>query len=133
MKLLPAIFISAALGPSLLCQSPQSPPPASCSLSVRILDFSGARLSSGFVLVHDEWAKVTREVPVNEHGEASTQLPRGLYDLFVASKLFLPVARLVNLRPCKPVEIEVKLLMDPDHPEMQVIGPVVVPDRPAPQ
>jgi hypothetical protein len=124
MKLLTAALFAAVLNPSLFCQIPAGAPPDSCSLRVRITDASGAAISSGFVLVHNEWAKTTREGPVSEQGEAALQLPPGLYDLFVGSKLFLPVARIVNLRSCKPVDVEVKLQLDPDHPEMQVGGGV---------
>ena len=89
-----------------------------CPLHVQITDEDGGVISHAFVLLHgDRSVKLTEQVPLDAKGAAKVNLRAGLYDLFVSSPGFLPVAQIVDLRSCKPVSVNLMLLVDSEHVE----------------
>jgi len=105
------------LSPALFAQTP---PAASktCSFHGRISDTVGAAINRAFVLVYsDRLEKVSRQVSLNEYAEFAVELEPGLYDLFTASPGFVPVAKIINIRTCKPVDLKLKMQVDMEHME----------------
>jgi hypothetical protein len=89
---------------------------ATCTFRGRISDTLGAAITRGFVLVHsDRWVKADQQLTLNENGEFEVQLKPGLYDFFVGSPGFLPIAKEIDLRSCKPVALKIKLNLDLAH------------------
>lgn len=89
---------------------------AACTFRGRVSDTLGAAISLGFVLVHSyRWVKDDQHLTLNENGEFGAQLKPGLYDFFVGSSGFIPVAKEIDLRSCKPVVLKIKLNVDLEH------------------
>lgn len=85
------------------------------SLRGNIVDKSGAAIQA-FVLVHsDRWIKINSQIPVNKNGEFEIQLEPGLYDLFVASPGFLPIARVIEIKSEAPTNLNLTMQLDEEH------------------
>jgi hypothetical protein len=99
-------------------QAPITSPTPTCALHGRISDTLGAAIFRGYVEVHsDRWVKMNQVLTLNDNGEFSVQLMPGLYDFFIGSPGFIPYAREIDLRTCKPVELKIKLKVDLEHLE----------------
>ena len=69
-------------------------------------------------MVHSErWAENGQRIPLDQNGEFKVQLKPGLYDFFVASVGFIPYAKKIDLRSCKPTGLKVKMKVDLEHLE----------------
>jgi hypothetical protein len=89
-----------------------------CSLHGQISDPVGASVGKAFVLVHrDSRVKFTKQVEVDANGRFEVQLEPGLYDFFVGSAGFLPIAKEVDIRTCKPVDLKLRMQVDSKHLE----------------
>lgn len=97
----------------------QAPPEhATCPLHLQITDEDGGVINHAFVLLHgDRSIKLNQQVTLDAKGAFKANLRAGLYDLFVSSPGFLPVAQVVDLRACKPVSVNLMLLVDSEHAE----------------
>jgi hypothetical protein len=116
LALAPAAHAQAQGPAQAPSQSPASP--ITCSFHGRIADPLGAAIDRAFVLVYSaRREKIDRQAALSKNGEFSLQLEPGLYDLFVASPGFVPLAKIVDLRSCKPVELKVKMRVDIEHLE----------------
>jgi len=112
-------FLRLLLGASLLvmCASApaQAPPKNSgCSLRVEITDEDGKALPKAFVLIHGEHGSNQQFTP-DKDGNVKTNLHSGMYDLFVSAMGFVPQAQILDLRTCKPVDLNITLAIDSEH------------------
>jgi hypothetical protein len=114
-----AVALLAALSPAIAPTPAQAQTPAAtCALHGRIADTEGAAISRAFVLVHSErWIGTDQHLTLNENGEFQAQLKPGLYDFFAASRGFLPFAKEIDLRACKPLDLKIKMKVDLEHLE----------------
>ena len=87
-----------------------------CSLHVHITDEDGTDLSKAFVFVHGEHGSNQQLTP-DKTGQAKINLHSGMYDLFVSASGFYPQAEIVDLRSCKPVNLNLMLTLDSEHSE----------------
>jgi hypothetical protein len=109
--------IARALIVSLLCASAgaQLPPNKSvCSLHVQITDEDGKALPKAFVYLHNERG-TNQQVTPDRNAQFKMNLRLGLYDLFVSAPGFVPQAHVVDLRACKPVDLNLMLTIDTEH------------------
>jgi len=100
-----------------LCTMVWSQPPgkpASCALRVHITDEDGAALPKAFVLIHGEHGANQQFTP-DKAGQVKATLHAGMYDLFVSASGFNPQAQIIDLRSCKPVELNLMLTLDSEH------------------
>jgi len=88
--------------------------PASCALHLHITDEDGKALPKAFVLVHGEHG-LNQQFTPDKNGQVKANLHSGLYDLFVSAMGFNPQAQIVDLRTCKPVEVNLMLTIDSEH------------------
>ena len=99
-------------------QAPASgQPPAhrsGCSLHLDITDEDGKALPKAFVLVHGEHGSNQQLTP-DKTGQVRINLHAGMYDLFVSASGFVPQAQIVDLRSCKPVDLNLMLTIDSEH------------------
>jgi len=103
-------------GPPLVAA--QSAPAPTCSLNAQITDEDGGAITRAFVLIHSDYGtKFNQQVNLDPSGKFKIALRRGLYSLFVSSPGFVPVAEIVDFRSCKPLNLNLMLTIDPDHPE----------------
>ena len=116
------IFVSV-IGATLIgapqgARAQAAPERPACALHGQITDEDGGPLPKAFVFLHgDRGAKVNQQVAVDRHGEFKINLHAGLYNLFVSSSGFAPVAQVLDLRSCKPVNVNLMLTIDAEHPE----------------
>jgi hypothetical protein len=116
MKYALPVVLALCVGSALHAQTPAAA--STCSFSGRIADQLGAAISRAFVAVHsDRLVKTSRSIDLNDNGEFEVKLEPGMYDFFVGSRGFLPFAKEIDLRSCKPVALEVKLKVDLEHLE----------------
>jgi hypothetical protein len=77
-----------------------------------------AAISRAFVLVHsDAWVKLTEQVKLTNNGEFSLQLKPGIYSFFADSPGFVPIAKIIDTRSCRTVNMSVKMQVDSEHME----------------
>ena len=95
-------------------RAPQAPEKDG-ALQGQIVDPAGAAIQA-FVLVHsDRWNKINKQIPVSKYGEFQVQLAPGLYDFFVASPGFLPIARVIEIKSAKPTSLKLTMKIDEEH------------------
>ena len=87
-----------------------------CSVHLQITDEDGKALPEAFVLVHGEHGSNQQLAP-DKTGQVKTRLHAGMYDLFVSASGFVPQAQLVDLRSCKPIDVNLMLTIDSEHSE----------------
>ena len=87
-----------------------------CSLHMEITDEDGKALPKAFVMFHGEHGSNQQLTP-DKTGHVKTSLHAGMYDLFVSASGFVPQAQIVDLRSCKPVDLNVTLSIDSEHSE----------------
>ena len=90
--------------------------PSPCTLHVHITDEDGKDLPKAFVLIHGEHG-VNQQFTPDKTGQVKTSLHAGMYDLFVSAMGFMPQAQIVDLRTCKPVDLNLMLTIDSEHSE----------------
>ena len=90
--------------------------PAGCPLHLQITDEDGTALPKAFVLIHGEHGSNQQFTP-DKSGQVKASLHSGMYDLFVSASGFVPQAQIVDLRTCKPVELNLMLNLDSEHSE----------------
>lgn len=89
-------------------------PPGRCALHVHITDEDGKDLPKAFALLHGEHGSNQPLTP-DKTGQVKINLHSGLYDLFVSAMGFQPQAQIVDLRTCKPVDVNLMLTIDSEH------------------
>jgi hypothetical protein len=52
-------------------------------------------------------------------GQVKTNLHAGMYDLFISASGFVPQAQILDLRSCKPVNINLMLTIDSEHSDSE--------------
>jgi hypothetical protein len=87
---------------------------STCSLHVHITDEDGGALPKAFVLIHGEHGANQQFTP-DKTGQVKASLHAGIYDLFVSASGFNPQAQIVDLRACKPVDLNLMLTLDSEH------------------
>src|SRR5207237_23375 len=87
-----------------------------CSLHLEITDEDGKALPKASVMLHGEHG-TNRELSPDKNGEVRANLRAGMYDLFVSASGFVPQAQIVDLRSCKPVDVNLMLTIDAEHSE----------------
>ena len=118
MKLCTFAASCLLLPPGLFAQSPGPASTPACSFHGRISDTLGAAIDRAFVLLYsDRREKISQQINLNDNGEFTVPLEPGLYDFFIASPGFLPVAKVIDLRACKPFELKLKMQVDKEHLE----------------
>jgi len=85
-----------------------------CSLHVHITDEDGTDLPKAFVFVHGEHGSNQQLTP-DKTGQVKINLRSGMYDLFVSASGFVPQAQIVDIRSCKPVNVNLMLTIDSEH------------------
>jgi len=101
--------------------APTSGQPANrsgCSLHLEITDEDGKALPKAFVLVHGEHGSNQPLTP-DKTGQVKTNLHAGMYDLFISASGFVPQAQILDLRSCKPVNINLMLTIDSEHSDSE--------------
>jgi hypothetical protein len=99
-----------------LVAAAQSAPAPTCALHAQITDEDGAAITRAFVLIHSDYGtKLNQQVNLDPAGKFKIALRRGLYSLFVSSPGFVPIAEVVDFRSCKPLNLNLMMLIDPDH------------------
>jgi hypothetical protein len=93
-----------------------APRPSGCSLHVHITDEDGADLPKAFLFIHSEHG-ANQEPVLDRTGQVKISLHAGMYDLFVSAAGFQPQAHMVDLRSCKPAEVNLMLTIDAEHTE----------------
>jgi hypothetical protein len=89
-----------------------------CPVHFQITDEDGAAIEKAFVLIHsDRASKISQQVPLDHGGKSRINLRPGLYDLFVSSPGFMPIAEVVDLRSCKPLNVNLMMTIDSEHME----------------
>jgi len=100
-------------------QSPgsgQPPHRSGCSLHLEITDEDGKALPKAFVMVHGEHGS-NQPLNPDKTGQVKTSLHAGMYDLFISASGFEPQAQILDLRSCKPVDLNLMLKIDSEHSE----------------
>lgn len=92
------------------------PKNSGCSFHVEITDEDGKALPKAFVLIHGEHGS-NQEFTPDKDGNVKTSLHSGMYDLFVSAMGFVPQAQILDLRTCKPVDLNITLAIDSEHSE----------------
>jgi uncharacterized membrane protein len=101
--------------------SAQAQPPAkgtACPLHLQVTDEDGTALPKAFVFVHGEHGTNQQFTP-DKAGSVKANLHSGLYDLFVSASGFNPQAQILDLRSCKPVDLNLMLTLDSEHTEKE--------------
>jgi hypothetical protein len=114
MKILACLILACAI-----CHSAaqSAPSPANCAFHARIVDAAGFAIGDAFVIVHSSGTPgYTLKLSPTEESEYDAQLKPAIYYLFISSTGFVPLAKVVDLRRCKPLNLEVKMVIDHDHP-----------------
>src|SRR3954454_14969256 len=75
-----------------------------CSLHLEITDEDGKALPKAFVMVHGEHGS-NQPLNPDKTGQVKTSLHAGMYDLFISASGFEPQAQILDLRSCKPVDL----------------------------
>ena len=83
---------------------------------MQITDEDGKALPKTFVFLHNERG-TNQQVTPDRDGLAKINLRAGMYDLFVSATGFVPQAQIVDLRTCKPLDLNITLAIDSDHAE----------------
>ena len=84
-------------------------------LGGQIQDRAGATIQA-FVLVHsDRGNKIDKQVPVDKEGEFKIELAAGLYDFFVASPGFLPIAKVIEIKGGRQTTLKLTMKVDEEH------------------
>jgi hypothetical protein len=91
-------------------------PAGRCALHVHITDEDGKDLPKAFVLIHGEHG-ANQQLTPDRAGQVKINLHSGLYDLFVSAMGFVPQAQIVDLRTCKPLDVNLMLTIDVEHSE----------------
>lgn len=105
---------AALLLPLAIADAQAPPKPSGCSVHLAITDEDGKALPKAFVLVHGEHGSNQQFTP-DKNGQVKTNLHAGMYDLFVSAMGFTPQAQIVDLRNCKPVDLNLMLTLDSEH------------------
>jgi hypothetical protein len=110
-----AVFVGSTARAQTADKSTTSVPQKAGLLRGSIGDPEGAAIQA-FVLVHsDRWKKINAQVAVSKYGEFQIQLSPGLYDLFVASPGFLPIAQIVEIKNGSPTNLKLTMKIDEEH------------------
>ena len=109
-----ALTVSFLLGLGACAWAQAPAKPSGCALRVHITDEDGTALPKAFVLVHGEHGNNQQFTP-DKTGLVKANLHSGMYDLFVSASGFNPQAQIVDLRTCKPVELNLMLTIDSEH------------------
>ena len=115
--MLRTIAISIAVSLPAVSLAPAAQPAAKsspCPVHVQITDEDGKALPEAFVLVHGEHGSNQQFTP-DKTGQLKVNLHAGMYDLFVSASGFLPQAQLLDVRSCKPRDINLMLTIDSDQ------------------
>ena len=88
--------------------------PSGCSFHLAITDEDGKALPKAFVLVHGEHG-INQQFPPDKNGQVKASLHAGMYDLFVSAMGFMPQAQILDLRYCKPANLNLMLTLDSEH------------------
>jgi len=115
--LLRTIGISIAVSLSAISLIAAAQPAAKstpCPVHMQVTDEDGKALPEAFVLVHGEHGSNQQLAP-DKTGQVKTRLHAGMYDLFVSASGFVPQAQLVDLRSCKPIDVNLMLTIDSEH------------------
>ena len=88
--------------------------PRGVPLHLAITDEDGKALPKAFVLLHGEHGMNQQFTP-DKDGQVKTSLHPGMYDLFVSAMGFVPQAQILDLRTCKPVDLNLMLTLDSEH------------------
>ncbi|MGB7984081.1 MAG: hypothetical protein WCF54_02875 [Terracidiphilus sp.] len=113
-----ALLIATTLlfaGPAVFAQTMNSN--STGILQGTVLDSSGVVIQS-FILIHSDRAgnPISKEVTQKRQtGEFKIQLKPGLYDLFICSPGYVPIAELVEIRSGMKTERNVKLQLDKEY------------------
>ena len=108
-------YLSVGLLGIAAASGAQPPPrPAACALHVHVTDEDGAPLPKAFVLVHGEHG-INQQFTPDKTGLVKASLHSGMYDLFVSAMGFNPQAQIVDLRTCKPLDVNLMLTIDSEH------------------
>jgi hypothetical protein len=102
------------LGVCAFAQAQPQAKPSTCALHLNITDEDGTALPKAFVLVHGEHGNNQQFTP-DKSGQVKAGLHAGMYDLFVSASGFNPQAQIVDLRTCKPIELNLMLTIDSEH------------------
>jgi hypothetical protein len=115
---LTTLLLSLSLfGPRLV--APQSAHAPTCALHAQVTDEDGGPITRVFILIHSDYGtKLNQQVNLDPSGKLKISLRRGLYSLFVSSPGFVPIAQIVDLRSCKPLNLNLMMLIDSDHMEI---------------
>ena len=96
----------------------QTAPGPTCALHAQITDEDGGAITHAFVLIHsDSGTKLNQQVTLDSSGKFKIALRRGLYSLFLSSSGFVPVAQIVDLRSCKPLNLNLMMTIDSEQAE----------------
>lgn len=82
-------------------------------LQGKVTDNYGIAITTAFVYIHGD-NKISQEIPINENGEFTLDLPPGIYSVFISSTGFAAFAKEIKIsrnRPA-PVVLKVKLHVD---------------------
>lgn len=90
-------------------------PSQACTVHGRITDEDGGVIAKVYALLHSDARALNQTVVVDASGKFKVTLRAGLYDLFVSSPGLLPQAQVVDLRGCKPVELNLMMPLDAEH------------------
>ena len=112
------LLLFPSLFGTLLASAAQPPPAPSCPLHAQITDEDGGAITRAFILIHSDYGtKLNQQVNLDPAGKFKIALRRGVYSLFVSSPGFAPLAEIVDLRSCKPLNLNLMMTIDPDRPE----------------
>jgi hypothetical protein len=113
-----ALLLSLSLFGTPLVAAAQPAPTQTCSLHAQITDEDGGIIKRAFVLIHSDYGtKLNQQVNLDSDGKFKIALRRGLYSLFVSSPGFVPLAEIVDLRSCKPSNLNLMMTIEPDRPQ----------------
>ena len=118
MRFITFCIVLLTLNSTVLAQTSATPNEKTCLFSGRVADTVGISITKAFVLLYDEGdEKSNQQLVLNKNGEFQLKLEPGMYDLFVASPGFIPVAKVIDLRSCKPENLILKMQVDSVHME----------------
>ena len=110
------LLIAVSLLGIFVAAEAQTPPEraTACALHVTITDEDGTPLPKAFVFIHNERGANQQATP-DKTGQFKLSLHSGLYDMFISAIGFLPQAQIVDLRTCKPANINLMMTIDSEH------------------
>jgi len=108
ISVLLATVIATAVSTS--AQTP-APDATTGTLQGHITDNSGTGIPAAFAYVQGN-NDISQQVPVNEKGDFTVQLPPGIYNFFVGSLGFTPYAKEIKIIKNKPLVLKIKLPVD---------------------